>query len=85
MQRLRKPQVFDLMSLTAGTIMHRSHTPLIKWFWAIYMTAQDKRGVSAVRLQRELEVSYPTAYAAKNTERDGEQGFSVQTRRNGGT
>jgi hypothetical protein len=40
---MRKPQVFDLMSLTAGTIMHRSQqvfdlTPLIKWFWAIYMT-----------------------------------------------
>jgi hypothetical protein len=47
--------------------MHRSQqafglTPLVKWFWAIYMTAQDKRGVSATRLQRELEVSYPTAW-----------------------
>jgi hypothetical protein len=67
MQRLRKPQVFDLMSLTAGTITRRSRqvfdlTPLIKWFWAIYMTARDKRGVSAVRLQREPEVSYPTAW-----------------------
>jgi transposase-like protein len=42
--------------------MHRSHTSLIKWFWAIYMTAQDKRGISAMRLQKELEVSYPTAW-----------------------
>jgi transposase-like protein len=50
------------VSLTAGTVMHRSHTPLMKWFWAIYMTAQDKRGISALRLQRELDVSYQTAW-----------------------
>jgi transposase-like protein len=50
------------ISLTAGTIMHRSHTPLFKWFWAIYLTAHDKRGVSALRLQEELQVSYPTAW-----------------------
>ena len=48
--------------LTAGTIMHGSHTPLRKWFWAICMVARDKRGVSALRLQRELSVSYPTAW-----------------------
>ena len=50
------------VSLTAGTIMHGSHTPLRKWFWASYLAAQDKRGVSAVRLQKELDVSYPTAW-----------------------
>ena len=50
------------ISLTAGTIMHRSHTPLFKWFWAIYLTAHDKRGISALRLQEELQVSYPTAW-----------------------
>jgi len=46
----------------SGTIMHGSHTPLRKWFWAIYMAALDKRGVSASRLQEELRVSYPTAW-----------------------
>jgi transposase-like protein len=50
------------VSLTAGTIMHGSHTPLGKWFWAIYLTAHDKRGISALRLQKELQVSYPTAW-----------------------
>jgi len=50
------------ISLTAGTIMHGSHTPLNKWFWAIYMVAHDKRGISALRLEKELEVSYPTAW-----------------------
>lgn len=49
-------------SITAGTIMHKSHTPLLTWFWAIFLVAHDKRGVSAVFLSRELEVSYPTAW-----------------------
>jgi transposase-like protein len=66
--RIAKRNVYECkkcsrqISLTAGTIMHGSHTPLKKWFWAIYMASQDKRGVSAVRLQRELEVSYPAAW-----------------------
>jgi len=50
------------VSLTAGTIMHGSHTPLTKWFWAVYLAAHDKRGVSALRLQKEIRVSYPTAW-----------------------
>jgi transposase-like protein len=49
-------------SVTAGTIMHKSHTPLLTWFWAIFLVAHDKRGVSAVFLARELEISYPTAW-----------------------
>jgi len=49
-------------SVTAGTIMHKSHTPLLIWFWAIFLVAHDKRGVSAVFLSRELEISYPTAW-----------------------
>jgi hypothetical protein len=50
------------VSLTAGTIMHGSHTPLRKWFWAIYLAAHDKRGVSALRLKKELQIAYQTAW-----------------------
>lgn len=49
-------------SVTAGTIMHRSSTPLIKWFLAIYLMGQDKRGCSAVKLQSELGIAYDTAW-----------------------
>jgi transposase-like protein len=49
-------------SVTAGTVMHRTHLPLQKWFWAIFLVSHDKRGVSAVRLQHELGISYPTAW-----------------------
>jgi len=49
-------------SLTANTIFHRSHTPLRKWFWAIYLVGTDKRGCSAALLERFLEVHYQTAW-----------------------
>ena len=34
-------------SVTAGTIFHKGKTPLYKWFLAIYLVRNDKRGVSA--------------------------------------
>ena len=35
-------------SVTAGTVMHHSRLPLTVWFWAIWLVATDKRGISAV-------------------------------------
>jgi hypothetical protein len=32
------------------------------WFWAAYLMTRDKRGVSALLLQRPLDVSYKTAW-----------------------
>ena len=49
-------------SVTAGTVLHRSHLPLTKWFLAIYFVSQDKRGISAVELQARLGVTYKTAW-----------------------
>lgn len=49
-------------SLTANTVMHRSHLPLTKWFWAIYLVACDKRGISALALAGKIEVTYKTAW-----------------------
>ena len=49
-------------SVTAGTVMHGSHTPLRKWFWAIFLASHDKRGIAAQRLADEISVSYPTAW-----------------------
>ena len=49
-------------SLTAGTIMHKTRTPLRIWFWALFLVAHDKRGISALALARELDVSYKTAW-----------------------
>ena len=49
-------------SLTAGTIFHKTRTALRKWFWAIFLVANDKRGFSALSLQNSIDVSYPTAW-----------------------
>lgn len=49
-------------SVTAGTVMHRTHLPLTKWFEALYFVSQDKRGISAVELQARLGVTYKTAW-----------------------
>jgi hypothetical protein len=42
------------VSLTAGTILHNTKTPLTVWFWAAYLMTKDKRGISALLLQRQL-------------------------------
>ena len=51
------------VSLTSGTVLHRTRIPLTVWFWAAYLMTTDKRGVSVVLLQRQLELSrYETAW-----------------------
>ena len=49
-------------SVTAGTIMHRSHLPLRKWFIAIYLMCESRKGMSANQLKRTLGVQYKTAW-----------------------
>lgn len=49
--------------LTAGTVMHRSHSPLDLWFWAAYLVTSQTPGMSALQLQRQLGMSrYETAF-----------------------
>jgi transposase-like protein len=51
-------------STTAGTIFDRTRTPLTVWFTACWLFASDKGGISALSLQRGLEIgSYQTAWA----------------------
>jgi hypothetical protein len=41
-------------SVTAGTIFHKSRVPLRKWFWAMFLMATSKKGVSMLYLQQQL-------------------------------
>jgi transposase-like protein len=51
------------VSLTAGTVLHNTKTPLTVWFWAAYLMTTDKGGVSALLLQRQLGLPrYETAW-----------------------
>lgn len=66
---LAKRQLFDCKqcrfqtSVTAGTIFHKTRTPLVKWYWLLYHMAMDKVGVSVAEMQRILEIrAYQTAW-----------------------
>lgn len=66
--RIAKRRQFDCdgcryqFSVRVGTIFHDSHLPLWKWFLAIFIICESKKGVSANQLKRMLGVSYKTAW-----------------------
>lgn len=69
-------------SLTAGTIFHKTRTPLIKWYWLIYHMAIAKVGVSISEMQRILEIrDYKTAWLMAHKVRkamaDRDAGYSL--------
>ena len=45
-----------------GTPFAKSRTPLQKWFYAMYMFTTTRHGVAAKELQRQLGVTYKTAW-----------------------
>jgi len=47
---------------TAGTIFHKSTTSLRLWFYAMFLMASTRCGISAKQLERELGVTYKTAW-----------------------
>ena len=50
-------------SVTAGTIMHRTHLPLRTWFLAAHLVATHSNGISALQLQAKLGIgSYKAAW-----------------------
>jgi hypothetical protein len=50
-------------SVTAGTVLHRSHLPLRLWFLAAWLVATHKNGISARQLWLQLGLgSYKTAW-----------------------
>jgi Zn ribbon nucleic-acid-binding protein len=47
---------------TAGTIFHKSATSLHLWYYAMYVMTSTRCGISAKQLERELGVTYKTAW-----------------------
>lgn len=54
------------ISVTAGTIFEKSSTSLQLWFYAMYVMASTRCGISAKQLERELGVTYKTAWRMFN-------------------
>lgn len=49
-------------SVTVGTIFHHTHLPLQKWFLAVSLVLNAKKGISARQLGRDLQVNKDTAW-----------------------
>lgn len=47
---------------TKGSIFERSHVPLRKWFWSIYLFSSHKKGISSIQLGKDLGVTQSTAW-----------------------
>ena len=52
-------------SAKAGTIFHKSQTPLTKWFLAMYFIMTAKNDVAALELMRHLDVTWKCAWLIK--------------------
>jgi len=50
------------VSVTAGTIFHKTRTPLHIWFLAVFLVTTDKRGFSALGLSKMLGISQKKAW-----------------------
>ena len=67
-QRNSNIKVFDCndcgntFSPFKGTIFEKSSTDIRKWFYAIHLFLNGKKGISGLQLQREIGVTYKTAW-----------------------
>lgn len=64
-------------SVTSGTIFDNTKLPLRKWFVAIYLMLESKKGISANQMKRTLGVSYKTAWHLCHRIREAMEGGNV--------
>ena len=57
-------------SVRIGTAMERSKVPLRKWAFAIYLEMTNLKGISSMRLHREIKVTQKTAWFMLNRIRE---------------
>lgn len=52
-------------SVRAGTIFHKSKTPLTKWFLAMHLLTASKNDIAALEMARQMDVKWDTAWTIK--------------------
>ena len=65
-------------SVTTGTIFHDSHLPLPKWFLAVLLICEAKKGISSCQLHRTLGVAKKTAWYLNHRIREAMKDASTQ-------
>ena len=74
-------------SVRTGTALERSKVPLKKWAFAIFLSATSLKGVSSIKLHRDIGVTQKTAWFMAHRirqaweDKDGEPLFSEVGRR----
>jgi len=58
----RCPDCRKVFTVRTGTIFERSHIPLDKWLYAIYLLATSRKGVSSLQLSKELGITQKSAW-----------------------
>ncbi len=65
-------------SVRTGTVMERSHIPLHKWVIGLYLMATNLKGVSSMKLHRDLKIRQSSAwFMAHRIRKSWEQGFQL--------
>jgi transposase-like protein len=65
-------------SVTADTMFHDTHLPLVKWFLATFLICQSRKGMSANQLKRMLRINYRTAWYLCHRIRDAMKAVNPQ-------
>lgn len=67
-------------SVKTGTVMAKSHIPLRKWVMAIYLHLTSLKGISSMKLHRDIDISQPSAWfmlqRIRKAWESGDRGFS---------
>lgn len=49
-------------TVRTGTIFERSHVPLHKWIYAMYLLATTRKGISSLQLSKEISITQKSAW-----------------------
>lgn len=58
----RCPGCLAVFTVRTGTIFERSHVPLHKWLYAVYLVVVARKGISSLQISKEIGVTQKTAW-----------------------